>query len=107
MIIIHEYKRLDIPDGIYAFTVLDVKIIENEVYQKIVTTCIVDVPERMTQVDFVFTIKQEGNKRFANFLHSIGVKKMGEPYILNIEDFYNKIGYVRFVNGYPVDFIGV
>lgn len=103
LLIISENNYPAVEDGIYKFLVINYHIKE-DITRKLIVDAILYYINDTIPYSFTFTL-ESGNKRLINFLHSIRVKRVGEPYIFNPNDLYEKEGYVRIVNNFPVDFI--
>jgi hypothetical protein len=102
-LIISENNYPLVEDGIYKFLVVNYTIIEKLTRKLIVDTILYYINDT---IPYPLTFCLEpNNKRLINFLHSIKVKRIGEPYIFNPDEFLLKEGYVRIINNYPVDFI--
>jgi len=103
-IVLSENKYPVLEDGIYRFYVYDYKEKYDIHYKLIVNTILYTDIEKIDYM-LVFPLRKRSNKRFINFLHSINVKRLGEPYYYNPEEIIGKSGFVRIINNYPVDFI--
>lgn len=100
-----QIYNLNIEDGVYHFKVTSVSIETEPKHLLKVNTILFLLDNKQIYYTIYFNLRLQNNVRLINFLHSIGVKREYEPYLLNTKDFINKIGIARIQNNYPVNFI--